>query len=115
MSIISQSHSLPLPSGSHDAGIPAMPSPAQRAGDRQPVKPRPSGVPTVMGPANHAPGVPVMGAPHAAPQLDVMGGPDRGPHLDVMGRPDTGQRVHVMGESDLTFVDSLFGQRRSLR
>jgi hypothetical protein len=115
MSITSQHHSLPLRPRSQDAPIHGMPSPAQRASRRRPVEPRPSGVPAIMGPPNHVPGVPVMGAPSPVLQLGVIGGPDVGPRLDPMGGPDTGRHVDVMGESDLTFVDCLFAQRRSLR
>ena len=115
MSVTSQRHSLPLRSRSQNAGTQDMPAPAQRAIRRQPVKPRPAGVPAIMGPPNRAPGVPVMGAPGPALQLTVMGRPDVSPGLDPMGPSDTGQRLHLLGDSDPTFVDSLFVQRRSLR
>jgi hypothetical protein len=89
MSITSQRHTLPGRSRSQDVGIRRMPSPAQRDSPSRPVKRRPSGVPTVMGPPNHAPGVPVMGAPSPDLHLDLMGGPDTRSRLDPMGGPDT--------------------------
>ncbi|HUA48203.1 MAG TPA: hypothetical protein VMA77_23390 [Solirubrobacteraceae bacterium] len=92
-----------------------MSSPAHRDSLSTTVRPRPSGVPSVMGPPNRAVGAPVMGALSPDPRLDVIGGPDVGPRLDAMGGPDTGRRLHLMGESDLTFVDSLFVRPRSRR
>jgi hypothetical protein len=59
-----------------------------------------------MGPANHAPGVPIMGRASSGPYL--MGGADAGPHVNVIRSGDRGQRVDVFGDSDLRFVDSLF-------
>ena len=115
MSITSQRHSLPLRAKSQDKGNGGTPSPAQRGSRSRPAKPRPCSVPAVMGPPNHAPGVPIMGAPSPGLRLDVMGGPDAGPRLDPMGGPDTGRRLHLLGKSDPIFIDSLFAQRRSLR
>lgn len=114
MSISSHRHSLPLRERSQDARI-GSPYPGPRRRSRsQTVRPRPSGVPSVMGPPNHAPSVPVMGAASPGLHLEVMGGPDTSPHLDLMGGPDPGPRVDPMGESDATLVDSLFTQRKSL-
>jgi hypothetical protein len=115
MNTTSQRHSLPPRSRSHDAAMHGIPSPTHRSNPSQPVEPPPSVVPAVMGPPNHAPGVPAMGAPSAGLHLDVMGGPDVGPRLDPMGGPDTGRRLHLLGDTDPTFIDSLFAQRRSLR
>jgi hypothetical protein len=114
MSITSQRHSLPPRSRTRDAGMHGMPSPAHRR-HSPPVKPWPSGVPAVMGPPNHAPGVPVMGASRPGLHTEVMGGHDVGPRLGPMGGPDIGRRLHLLGESDPAFTDSLFGQRKSLR
>jgi hypothetical protein len=114
MSTTSQRHSLPLRSGSPDLPIGGVHSAPRRRSRSRPIKRRPSGTPAVMGPPNHAPGVPVMGAPRPALHLEVMGGRDTGPRLDPMGRPDARPRVDPMGESDLTFVDSLFTQRKSV-
>jgi hypothetical protein len=81
--------------------------PGQRPGPRpQVVALQISGLTPVMGPANHAPGVPIMGAASSGPYL--MGGADAGPRVSVMGGADRGQRVDVFGDSDLRFVDSLF-------
>jgi hypothetical protein len=124
MSIISQPHSQPVHSRSRDAPIGGACS-APRRRSRPRIKPRHSGVPAIMGPPNHAPGLPVMGAPspglhldvmsgHAGPRVDPMGGPDAGPRVDPMGGPDAGPRVDLMGESDLTFVDSLFTRATSV-
>jgi hypothetical protein len=114
MSITSKRHSLPLRSGSPDLPIADARSAPLRPSRSRPVTLLPSGTPAVMGPPNHAPGVPVMGAPSRALHLEVMGGPDGGPRLDPMGGPDAGQRVDPMGASDLTFVDSLFSKRRAV-
>jgi hypothetical protein len=65
-----------------------------------------SGLMPIMGPANHAPGVPIMGMASSGPYL--MGGADAGPLVSVIGSGDRGRRVDVFGESDLRFVDSLF-------
>jgi hypothetical protein len=89
-----------------------IPSPAQRSRCPLPVNSRPSGVPAVMGPPNHAPGMPVMGASSPGLHLDVMGSPNARPDLDPMGGPDTGRRLHLLGESDPAFTDSLFAHRR---
>jgi hypothetical protein len=70
-----------------------------------------SGLTPIMGPANHAPGVPIMGMPSSAPYL--MGGADAGPRLNVMGSGDRGQRLDVFGDNDLRFVDSLFTESGS--
>ena len=113
MSITNQRHSLPPRSRSQDAGSRGV-HPAPRRSLSQPVKPRPSDVPAVMGPPNHAPGVPIMGAPSRALHLEVMGGPDTGLRPDPMGGPDAAPRMGLMGVSDLTFVDSLFTQRKSI-
>jgi hypothetical protein len=114
MSITSQRHSLPLHSGSPDLPIGGVHSGPRRRSRPRPIKPSPSDTPAVMGPPNHAPGLPVMGAPSPAFHLEVMGGPDTGPRLDPMGGPDAGPRADLMGESDLTFVDSLFTQRKGV-
>jgi hypothetical protein len=114
MSIINQRQSLPLRSGSQDAPVGgAYVGPRRRSRSRA-GRPATSGVPSVMGPPNRAPGVPVMGVPSPGGlRFDVMGGPDTGLRVDPMGGPDVGPRVDLMGESDLTFVDSLFGERKS--
>jgi hypothetical protein len=108
MSITSQRHSPPLRSGSPDLPIGGVNSAPRRRGRPRPIKPRPSGTPAVVGPPNHAPGVPVMGAPSQAPHVELMGRPDTGPRLYPMGGPGDGPRVDLIGESDLAFVDSLF-------
>ena len=64
----------------------------------------------VMGPANHAPGMPIMGIPGRS-QLAVMGGPDAAAHISVMGAGDQGTRTDLFGDSDPRFVDSLFTAR----
>jgi len=115
MSITSQRHPLPPRSKAPDAGIHDMPSRVQRSSRSRPVTPWPSSVPAVMGPPNHAPGVPVMGAPRPGHHHDVMGGPDVGPDLDPMGGPDTGRPLHLLGDSHPRFTDLLFARPRSLR
>ncbi len=114
MSITTERHSLPLRSGSPNLPIGGVRSAPPRRSRSRPIKLRPSGSPAVMGSPNHAPGVPVMGAPSPALHLAVMGGPDTGPRLHPMGGPDSGPRVDPMGESNLTFLDSLFTQRRGV-
>jgi hypothetical protein len=88
---------------------------SHKRGDHPSQRPRPrpqavalqnSGLTPIMGPANHAPGVPVMGAASLGSYL--MGGADAGPRVSVMGSGDRGQPVDLFGESDLRFVDSLF-------
>jgi hypothetical protein len=71
-----------------------------------------TGLTPIMGPANHAPGVPIMGIASSGPYL--MGGADLGPRVNVMGSGDRGPRVDAFGDSDLRFVDSLFTQSRGL-
>lgn len=115
MSITSQRRLASLRSGLPDARIAGRRSAPQHRGRSQPIKPRPSRLPAVMGPPNHAPGSPVMGAPSGGLHLHLMGRPHTGPRVDPMGGPDTALRVDLMGESDVRFVDSLFSQRRSLR
>jgi hypothetical protein len=114
MSITNQRHSLPLRPGSPDLPIGGVRSAPPRRSRSRRIKLRPSGTPRVMGPPNHAPGIPVMGAPNQAVHLEVMGVPDTGPRRDPMGGPDPGPRVDPMGESDLTFVDSLFTKRKGV-
>ncbi|MBV9339110.1 MAG: hypothetical protein JO243_24740 [Solirubrobacterales bacterium] len=114
MSITGQRHLLPLRSSSRDERIGSAYSTPRRRRRSEPIRPRLSGAPSVMGPPNHAPGVPVMGAASAGPHLEIMGVPDSRPRQDPMGGPDASPRVDLLGESDLTFVDSLFTQRRSL-
>jgi hypothetical protein len=72
-----------------------------------------TGLTPIMGPANHAPGVPVMGIAGSGPYL--MGGVDASPGVSVMGSGDRGRRVDVFGDSDLRFVDSLFTKSRGAR
>jgi len=72
-------------------------------------------VTSVMGPANHAPGVSIMGGPSQGLHANVMGGPDVGPRVSVMGSGDPGTRVDVFGDSDLRLVDSLFTAQSSAR
>ncbi len=115
MSTTTEHHSLALHPRSRDQGSPGATSPARRDPRSRSVTSLPSGLPPVMGPPDHAPDVPAMGFPSAGPHHGVMGGPDTGPRLDPMGGPDTGPSMHLMGESDLTFVDFVFAQRRSLR
>lgn len=112
MTITNQRHSLPLRSRSRDTPFGSVHSAPSQRRPSKPIKPRHSSVPAAMGPPNHAPGVPVMGAPRPALYVEVMGGPDTGPRLDPMGGRDAGTRIDVMGKGDLTFVDSLFTQRK---
>ncbi len=72
-----------------------------------------SGLTPTMGPANHAPGVPIMGV--ASSGSNLMGGADAGRRVSVMGSGDRGHRVDVFGDSDLRFVDSLFTRSRGAR
>jgi hypothetical protein len=89
-----------------------------RAGGTQPkarrqrsrgVSEEPAFIP-LMGPANHAPAVPIMGVPgrsrHAA-----MGGHDAAPHSGVLGLGDRGTRTDLFGDGDSSFVDFLFTPR----
>jgi hypothetical protein len=62
-----------------------------------------------MGPANHAPGVPVMGGPSVTGYANVMGAADGHRGVSVMGAGDRGARTDLLGDSDPRFVDSLFG------
>jgi len=106
MSSITEHHALPSHTTvqrSHTQGD----HPSQRPRPRpQVVAVQNSGLAPIMGPANHAPGVPVMGAASSGSYL--MGGADAGPRVSVMGSGDRGPRVDVFGDSDLRFVDSLF-------
>jgi hypothetical protein len=115
MSITRHRNSLPVSSRSPDVGIRGIPSPAQRGSRSRPVKHRPSGVPALMGPPSHAPGVPVMGAPSPGLYLHAIGGPDVASRLDPMGGPDTGRCLRLLGESNSKFLDSLFAPQRNLR
>jgi hypothetical protein len=106
MSNISQYHSPPAPTKVHRphtrGGHPSSrPSPRPRV-----VALQNYGLTPIMGPANHAPGVPIMGA--ARPGRYLMGGADAGLRVSVMGSGDRGQRVDLFGESDLRLVDALF-------
>jgi hypothetical protein len=106
MSNISQYHSPPAQTKvhrPHTRGGHPSPRPSPRA---QVVAQQNSSLTPIMGPANHAPGVPIMGAASSGEYL--MGGADAGPRASIMGSGDRGQRVDVFGASDLRFVDSLF-------
>ena len=106
MSSISEHHSLPAHTKAHRPHT-RRDHPRPRPPSRpQVVVVQKSGLTPIMGPANHAPGVPIMGAASSGPYL--MGGADLGPRVSVMGSRDRGQRVDVFGDSDLRFVDSLF-------
>jgi len=72
-------------------------------------------VTSVMGPANHAPGVSIMGVSSGGLHANVMGGPDAGSRVSVMGSGDGGSRLDMFGESDLRLVDSLFKGQSSAR
>jgi hypothetical protein len=112
MNSIAERHSLPAHTKAqrpHTRGDHPSPRPRTRP---QVVALQNSGLTPIMGPANHAPGVPIMGMASSGPYL--MGGADEGPRVSVMGSGDRGQRVDVFGDSDLRFVDSLFTQSRGV-
>ena len=89
--------------------------PRSRPDSRSQAAPQDPSVTSVMGPANHAPGVSIMGGPSWGLHPDVMGGPDAGSRVSVMGSGDRGTRLDVFGDSDLRFVDSLFTRQGSAR
>jgi hypothetical protein len=111
MSSISEHYSLPAQSKAQRPRT-RRGHPSPRPHPRSQVAALPnSGLTPIMGPANHAPGVPIMGMASSGPYL--MGGADAGPRVSVMGSGDRGQRVDAFGDSDLRFVDSLFTQSRT--
>ena len=114
MSTTSQHHA-PLVRTTAERAPTGAVRPRSRSRSRSHRGPQDPSVTSVMGPANHAPGVSIMGGPSQGLHANVMGGPDVGPRVSVMGSGDPGTRVDVFGDSDLRLVDSLFTAQSSAR